>query len=40
MDDAAMEAYLLEEKDPSAETLVACLRKGTITGAFTPVLCG
>ena len=40
MDDAAMEAYLLEEKDPSAETLVACLRKGTVTGAFTPVLCG
>ena len=40
MDDAAMEAYLIDEKDPSAETLVACLRKGTVTGAFTPVLCG
>jgi len=40
MDDAAMEAYLLEEKDPSVETLVACLRKGTVTGAFNPVLCG
>ena len=40
MDDAAMEAYLLEEKDPSVETLVACLRKGTVSGAFTPVLCG
>jgi elongation factor G len=40
MDDAAMEAYLLEEKDPSVDTLVACLRKGTITGSFNPVLCG
>jgi elongation factor G len=40
MDDAAMEAYLLEEKDPSVATLIACLRKGTVTGAFTPVLCG
>jgi elongation factor G len=40
MDDAAMEAYLLEEKVPSTETLRACLRKGTITGAFNPVLCG
>ncbi|MFM8846396.1 MAG: elongation factor G [Gammaproteobacteria bacterium] len=40
MDDAAMEAYLLEEKDPSVETLVACLRKGTVSGAFNPVLCG
>jgi len=40
MDDAAMEAYLLEEKAPSTETLRACLRKGTITGAFNPVLCG
>ncbi|MFM8517707.1 MAG: elongation factor G [Nevskiaceae bacterium] len=40
MDDAAMEAYLLEEKVPSTETLRACLRKGTVTGAFNPVLCG
>jgi len=40
MDDAAMEAYLLDEKDPSVETLIACLRKGTVSGAFTPVLCG
>ncbi|MBM4214217.1 MAG: elongation factor G [Gammaproteobacteria bacterium] len=40
MDDAAMEAYLLEEKDPSVETLIACLRKGTVSGAFNPVLCG
>jgi len=40
MDDAAMEAYLLDEKDPSVETLIACLRKGTVSGAFNPVLCG
>ena len=40
MDDAAMEAYLLEEKDPTVETLRACLRKGTVSGAFNPVLCG
>jgi elongation factor G len=39
MDDVAMEAYL-EGKEPSVDTLKACLRKGTITGAFTPVLCG
>ena len=40
MDDAAMEAYLESGEDPSVETLRACLRKGTITGAFNPVLCG
>jgi len=40
MDDAAMEAYLLEEKDPSVATLIECLRKGTVSGAFNPVLCG
>jgi elongation factor G len=40
MDDVAMEAYLLEEKDPTVETLRACLRKGTVTGVFNPVLCG
>jgi elongation factor G len=39
MDDAAMEAYL-EGTEPSVETLRACLRKGTINSAFTPVLCG
>lgn len=39
MDDAAMEAYL-EGTEPSVDTLKACLRKGTITGAFNPVLCG
>ena len=40
MDDAAMEAYLESGEEPSPEVLRACLRKGTITSAFTPVLCG
>ncbi len=39
-DDAAMEAYLGDEVIPSADVLRACLRKGTITSAFNPVLCG
>ncbi len=39
MDDTAMEAYL-DGAIPSVETLRACLRKGTLTSAFTPVLCG
>ncbi|MGE0257693.1 MAG: elongation factor G, partial [Alphaproteobacteria bacterium] len=38
-DDTALEAYLGGE-EPDAETLRACLRKGTISGAFVPVLCG
>jgi len=38
-DDAAMEAYL-EGNEPSTETLVACIRKGTIAGDFVPMLCG
>ena len=38
-DDAAMEAYL-EGNEPSMETLVACIRKGTISGDFVPMLCG
>ena len=40
MDDAAMESYLESGEDPSVDVLRACLRKGTITGAFNPVLCG
>ncbi len=40
MDDDAMEAYLTDGTAPSVETLRKCLRKGTITGAFNPVLCG
>jgi elongation factor G len=39
MDDAAMEEYF-EKGDVSAETLKRCIKKGTVTGAFRPVLCG
>ena len=39
-DDEAMEAYLEHATVPSAEVLRRALRKGTITSAFTPVLCG
>ncbi|GGF35607.1 elongation factor G [Aliidongia dinghuensis] len=39
-DDAAMEAYLESGEEPSAETLNKCIRRGTVLGAFTPVLCG
>jgi len=38
-DDAAMEAYL-EGNEPDAETLKRCIRKGTCSLAFVPVLCG
>lgn len=38
-DDAIMEAYL-EGAEPSEEQLIACIRKGTISGAFVPVFCG
>jgi elongation factor G len=39
-DDAAMEAYL-EGEEPSVETLMACIRKGTLNNnVFVPVLCG
>ncbi len=38
-DDAAMEAYL-EGEEPDAATLIACIRKGTVAGKLTPVLCG
>jgi elongation factor G len=38
-DDAAMEAYL-EGNEPDMKTLKACIRKGTISSAFVPVLCG
>jgi len=40
MDDEAMEAYINDGTAPSAEVLRKCLRKGTITAAFNPVLCG
>ncbi|GAB6051408.1 elongation factor G [Magnetospira thiophila] len=38
-DDAAMEAYL-EGEEPSYETLIKCVRKGTLKSVFVPVLCG
>lgn len=38
-DDAIMEAYL-DGQEPSVEQLRACIRKGTISGAFVPVFCG
>ena len=39
-DDEAMEAYLNDGIVPSADVLRKCLRKGTLSGAFNPVLCG
>jgi elongation factor G len=39
MDDAAMEAYL-DGKEPDEATLKRLIRKGAITSAFVPVLCG
>jgi elongation factor G len=39
MDDKAMETYL-SGKQPDIDVLKACIRKGTITRTFTPVLCG
>ncbi|MDR3187145.1 MAG: elongation factor G [Holosporaceae bacterium] len=38
-DDAIMEAYL-DGKEPTAEQLIACIRKGVLNGAFVPVFCG
>jgi elongation factor G len=38
-DDDAMEAYL-EGTEPDEETLKRCIRKGTCSLAFVPVLCG
>jgi elongation factor G len=38
-DDAALEAYL-GGKEPDVATLKRCIRKGTISYAFVPVLCG
>ena len=39
MDDTAMEAYL-EGNEPDEATIVACLRKGTVSGKLVPVICG
>ena len=38
-DDAAMEAYL-EGEEPDIEALKKCIRKGTLSSSFVPVLCG
>ncbi len=38
-DEAALEAYL-EGQEPDADTIRRCLRRGTVTGAFVPVVCG
>jgi elongation factor G len=39
VDEKAMEEYF-ENGDVSVATLKACIKKGTITGEFRPVLCG
>ena len=39
MDDQAMEDYF-EGKEISVDTLKKCIRKGTLTMSFVPVLCG
>lgn len=39
VDDEILEKYLSGE-EPSLEKLQSCIRKGTIKGAFVPVLCG
>jgi elongation factor G len=38
-EDQAMEAYL-EGKMPDKETLMRCIRKGTVAGKHVPVICG
>ena len=40
MDHDAMEKYLTDDVPPTADVLRACIRKGVITSAFNPVLCG
>ncbi|NFV80548.1 elongation factor G [Magnetospirillum aberrantis] len=39
-DEAAMEAYLESGEEPSADVLRECIRRGTLNGAFNPVLAG
>ena len=39
-DDALMEAYLEKGQEPSFEDLQCCIRKGTNTFHFVPVMCG
>ncbi len=38
-DDTAMEAYL-EGQEPDEATLISCIRSGTVSGVFVPILCG
>ncbi|KAB2832356.1 MAG: elongation factor G, partial [Caedimonadaceae bacterium] len=38
-DDAALEAYL-GGQEPDKETLIKCIRRGTLSYVFVPVLCG
>ena len=38
-DDEVMEAYL-EGTEPDADALMGCVRAGTVSGVFVPVLCG
>jgi elongation factor G len=38
-DDAAMEAYL-DGKEICLDLVKRCIRKGTVSGAFVPILCG
>jgi elongation factor G len=38
-DEAALEAYL-DGKEPDVETLKKCIRRGTVSGSFVPVLNG
>jgi elongation factor G len=38
-DEAVLEAYL-EGDEPDEETLIRCIRAGTLAGDFVPVLCG
>ena len=38
-DEAALEAYL-DGTEPDEETLIKCIRAGTVSGVLVPVLCG
>jgi elongation factor G len=38
-DDATMEAYL-DGKEIDTDSIMKCIRKGTVRGSFVPVLCG
>jgi len=40
LDDAAMEAYLEQGKEPPVEELQALIRKGAMSFKFVPVMCG